>query len=190
VGVFGGTRSKKDLLAEVDRAAAALRGGAKTAAGMSALTKVGLVAVVAAVGAIAAASWSGAFKASPETRSVTVTAPQAQAPTITLPKVDGTTQTELAVLASGTGFDSGAKAFALWLADRLIWVGFVGLLVAAAAALLPFVRVRSWAIGTGVVCVIAMVLGIVAPLGALLLQILVAGRDHVMTNGLPPAVGH
>jgi len=50
--------------------------------------------------------------------------------------------------------------------------------------------VRSWAIGTGVVCVIGMVLGIVAPLGITLLEILEAGRNHVMTNGLPPAVGH
>lgn len=144
-----------------------------------ALTLLAIVALV--VVAVILASRIGAVNTSPDTHSVTVTAPQA--PSVTLPRIDGTTQAELAVLGSGPGWDAAARSLGLWLADRLLWPGFAGLVIAALLFALPVVP-NEWAMRLGIGCAVLVAIGLFAPAVALMLQAGEGVRDSVVMHGL------
>lgn len=140
---------------------------------------------LAAIGLLIAALviWSRLnITVGPQPHSVTVTSRQAQAPTVVLPEVNGTTQAELAVLGSGTGIDAVIETAGLWFADRLIWVGFGVLLVAPAIALIPFERPRQVGIALAIIAVGVMAIGLFAPIVAMLLHGGEGWRNEMITS--------
>lgn len=148
--------------------------------GPSALTWLLLAAVLCGVGAVAI--YSRNVVSSPSTHSVTVTAPQA--PSVTLPKIDGATQAELVVLSSGSGWDGTMKAAALWLLDRLLWLSVPGLVVAVVFWSVPFLP-TTWGRRLGVGCAVLIGFGLIGPVAIVLLEGGVAARDAVVVQHLP-----
>lgn len=146
-----------------------------------------VTALLLGVGALVLADRSISTRTTPGAHSVTVTAPQA--PPIRLPQVDGSTQAELAVLGSGAGWDAGTRAMGLFLADRVLWPGFLGLVIAVVFYAIPFIP-DEWAWRLGIGCAVLIALSLLAPVVVVLLQDGEGMRNGLVTQATSPLPGH